>query len=215
MPSPERLPDITEAVARYTHDLESHINRMAREIQELEDREILSVLERTGTFANGTGTFTGDLQNTRLDLAAIRETLERMPLPQERLFVSEQDYLDILAFSNEERRRILPVTAPPVGFTVREEPGVGIVNPRAVRRVVVPEFELSSNPTIRIDEVRQRRFDLIDRTHPVDPAAKRILDALIAKKRSQSWTPVTRIPGPPRSVWEALVDLDLVDADVS
>lgn len=36
-----------------------------------------------------------------------------------------------------------------------EKPNVG--------RVVVPTFEIYQNPTIRIDDVKQRRFNLIDR----------------------------------------------------
>lgn len=30
-------------------------------------------------------------------------------------------------------------------------------------RVIVPTFEIYQNPTIRIDDVKQRRFNLIDR----------------------------------------------------
>lgn len=30
-------------------------------------------------------------------------------------------------------------------------------------RVTIPEFEIVSNPTIRIDDVKRRRFNLIDR----------------------------------------------------
>jgi hypothetical protein len=30
-------------------------------------------------------------------------------------------------------------------------------------RVVIPEFEIFSNPTIRISEIKRRRFNLIDR----------------------------------------------------
>jgi hypothetical protein len=30
-------------------------------------------------------------------------------------------------------------------------------------RVTIPEFEIYSNPTIRISEVKQRRFNVIDR----------------------------------------------------
>jgi hypothetical protein len=32
-----------------------------------------------------------------------------------------------------------------------------------VGRVVVPEWEIYSNPTIKLDDVRKRRFKLIDR----------------------------------------------------
>lgn len=31
------------------------------------------------------------------------------------------------------------------------------------KRVTIPEFEIVSNPTIRISEVKRRRFNLIDR----------------------------------------------------
>ena len=31
-------------------------------------------------------------------------------------------------------------------------------------RVFIPEFEIVSNPTIRISDVKRRRFNLIDRT---------------------------------------------------
>jgi len=56
----------------------------------------------------------------------------------------------------------------PLGWTVTENIGIGVVNPRAIQaqRVTVPEFEIISNPTIRVDDIRQRRFDLIDRSGP-------------------------------------------------
>jgi hypothetical protein len=52
----------------------------------------------------------------------------------------------------------LPTGAAP---TYDKDPNVaGILNPG---RVVMPEFEIYANPTIRLSEVRKRRFDLIDR----------------------------------------------------
>jgi hypothetical protein len=201
MPPPERLPDIAGMVASYTRDLEGDIDRMAREIQVQEDREFVSALERTGTFVNGAATFEGTLQNTRLDLAAIREAIERQQLRPGRLFLNEDTLQDILSWANEDRDTI------PAG--VREGLGVSI-NPRGVRRLAIPEFELHSNPTINIDEVRSRRFNLLDHGQ-MDPAVQRILEAVVRAKAAPVLQPLRRTPGNPRTVWEALVDLDLVD----
>jgi hypothetical protein len=40
---------------------------------------------------------------------------------------------------------------------------MGVVNPRGVNRVQIPTFEITSNPTIHLEDIRQRRFDLIER----------------------------------------------------
>lgn len=40
-----------------------------------------------------------------------------------------------------------------------------------VARTLFPEFEMASNPTISIAEVRSRRFDIIDRNPPFEPPA--------------------------------------------
>lgn len=42
------------------------------------------------------------------------------------------------------------------------------------RRVVIPNFEVFQNPTIRIDDVKQRRFSLIDRA--VQKARNQIME---------------------------------------
>lgn len=60
---------------------------------------------------------------------------------------------------------------PDLPFMAHEQIGMAVINPRGlerleVRRVQMPEFEIASNPTIRLDDIRQRRFDLIDRTPP-------------------------------------------------
>lgn len=34
---------------------------------------------------------------------------------------------------------------------------------RGAKRVVIPEFEVYKNPTIRLSDVKARRFNLIDR----------------------------------------------------
>jgi hypothetical protein len=57
----------------------------------------------------------------------------------------------------------------PIGFTVEERMGMGVVNSRALERlqatrVTVPTFEIQSNPQINIGDIRERRFDLIDRS---------------------------------------------------
>ena len=55
-----------------------------------------------------------------------------------------------------------------IGFTVHEEVGMAVYNPAAVQRLVArrvefPEFELQDNPSINIGEIRNRRFNIIDR----------------------------------------------------
>lgn len=86
----------------------------------------------------------------------------------------------------------------------------------AGRRVEVPTFEMLSNPTIRISEVRQRRFDIIDRatvqvhdisfvSNPLDP-----MTAIV----SNPLDPTTAIKpdAPPvvgRSVWQLLLEDDV------
>lgn len=78
-------------------------------------------------------------------------------------------------------------------------------------RVQVPMFEMYSNPTIRVDDVRRRRFDLINRGGQ-DPVVQCLLDALIRKKIFSLSEPGSmRVPGAPKTVWEALLELDLVD----
>lgn len=54
-----------------------------------------------------------------------------------------------------------PMTAPPTTWTVEELPGQMAINPAALR-VMMPTFELASNPTIRLEEVQTRRFDILE-----------------------------------------------------
>lgn len=55
-----------------------------------------------------------------------------------------------------------PMTAPsPESWTVEELPGRMAINPAALR-VMMPTFELASNPTINLEEVRARRFDVLE-----------------------------------------------------
>lgn len=56
-------------------------------------------------------------------------------------------------------RRALVVEQMPVGGLTYCEPAEKVFG----ERVTIPEFELYSNPTVRISEVKQRRFNLIDR----------------------------------------------------
>lgn len=98
-----------------------------------------------------------------------------------------------------------------IGFMVHEQLGAAVINPRGIQRLQIPEFELASNPTIRLDDVRRRRFDLIDRT-PQDPHVWKLLDALLRAKIQKSDVPI-RPPGASRTMWEALLELDLVDAE--
>lgn len=56
-------------------------------------------------------------------------------------------------------RRALVVEQMPVGGLTYCEPAEKVFG----ERVTIPEFELYSNPTVRISEVKQRRFNVIDR----------------------------------------------------
>jgi hypothetical protein len=69
-----------------------------------------------------------------------------------------------------------------LGFTIREEIGIGVFNPEAVRRVSMPTFELQENPSINIGDIRSRRFDLVDRARQSiqESEDQRIFDALDA-----------------------------------
>jgi hypothetical protein len=94
-----------------------------------------------------------------------------------------------------------PPRALPIGFTVEERIGMGVVNPRAVERlqatrVTVPTFELQSNPQINIGDIRERRFDIIDRSvHSIQEEEDReILAALEGTFTNQPRPPM--IPRP-------------------
>lgn len=69
----------------------------------------------------------------------------------------------------------------PLGFMVHEEPGEIAVNPRAAERVRVPEFEIHSNPTVRIDDIRNRRFSGSGRIRKDPP----LIEALIRHREKQ------------------------------
>lgn len=100
----------------------------------------------------------------------------------------------------------------PLGFTVREEVGTAVINPRAIdriqgRRVQMPMFEIAANPTIRLGDIRSRRFGLGDR-NPDHP----FILALIRSQQNQ--IPSRRVPpNPPvestgirRTVWEVILE---------
>jgi hypothetical protein len=89
----------------------------------------------------------------------------------------------------------------PIGFTVEERMGMGVINPRALERfqatrVTVPTFELQSNPQINIGDIRERRFDIIDRSvHSIQEEEDReILAALEGTFTNQPRPPM--IPRP-------------------
>ncbi len=92
-------------------------------------------------------------------------------------------------------------------FSVREMTPMGVVNPGAMARV--PTFPLHSNPTINVDDIQRRRFNLIDRAAPLHPWVQ----AVIRAKSPPQPPPVPvvldnepfRGPVPPRrSVWKRL-----------
>jgi len=73
-----------------------------------------------------------------------------------------------------------------------------------VRRTEVRPIPLEANPTVRLSDIRTRRFDLIDRTIARLPeAVQRILSAILGRPRPEPEKPV---PGPVKSRYERLKD---------
>jgi len=77
-----------------------------------------------------------------------------------------------------------------------------------LRRVTFPTFEIASNPTISLSEIRNRRFDLIDgeRRRPrVVPEIQRLLEGLVVAFRQPKVEPLPPRPElPRRSRYEVL-----------
>jgi hypothetical protein len=84
--------------------------------------------------------------------------------------------------------------------------------PVTPERVQVPEFEIVSNPTIPLSEIRNRRFNLVDREQPRFMEASWVanpvdLNTLIQRKET-SFTNVPRPYCP--TFWERLLGDDSV-----
>jgi hypothetical protein len=114
----------------------------------------------------------------------------------------------------------------PVGFTMHEMVGVAAFNPRAVTRitipadrVVAPMFELSSNPTVQLEDIRNRRFGgFLSRTFTEDHL---LITALLKQReeqrkeseedarvaREQEDLRVLYSPAP-KTIWERLLSED-------
>lgn len=108
---------------------------------------------------------------TREDLVGARELIERHPIPPGNVVVlADPEFVGQIPLRQE--LTVLPADEPRptrLGFAVSERVGGAVVNPRGIarlqgQRVMVPEFEVVSNPTVRLDDIRSRRFNLIDRT---------------------------------------------------
>lgn len=52
---------------------------------------------------------------------------------------------------------------------VAPEPRAFVPNFPVARRVTVPLFEISANPTVSLEAITARRFDIIERYHPDEP----------------------------------------------
>lgn len=163
------------------------IQRMAQSIQEEEDRRIFDAIDAIAATEGRTppraapsfiepSYVMAPAHRGVVDLSVVRdpidprtrlfnrEDLDRAMLrPGEVVAVSDPEFVGQMPIRQE--LQVLPADEPqaPLGFSVSERPGVGVVNARAARRVTMPFFEIASNPTVRLDDIRQRRFDLIDR----------------------------------------------------
>jgi len=58
-------------------------------------------------------------------------------------------------------------------------------------RITVPQFEIVSNPTISIANIKQRRFTLIDRD-AIEPSIERIIDDVLIFRRRDDEYELTR-----------------------
>lgn len=115
----------------------------------------------------------------------------------------------------------------PLGFTIHEEVGAALFNPRALERLRIPEFEIASNPTVnlRTGEIRNRRYPLTPRAsdHPFILAIIRSQHRRAnypgcpcgcgAENEVLCWNPPRDAgfigevnTGPRRSVWERLLE---------
>lgn len=80
----------------------------------------------------------------------------------------QRDYLSVarkIAFVNELADGALPIYDKDIDVTayVVSEEGDNILSVSRGERIIVPTFEIASNPTISITELKARRFDLVDR----------------------------------------------------
>lgn len=84
-----------------------------------------------------------------------------------------------------------PYESNPPGWRMQELPGRVAVNTRAAERVMAPEFSIQSNPTVNIDEIRERRFNLTERQPPPPPNETELERmnriALIVRRTAWQW----------------------------
>lgn len=116
-----------------------------------------------------------DSSQIAADLSLFRQEFmaDFPPPPEEDPFSRELQRMRAQIMAQEDERVFAALdrvaTDFPQPFSVSENVGIAVFNPRAVpREVTLPEFEIASNPTVRLSEIRQRRFDLIDRTPQVE-----------------------------------------------
>jgi len=150
-------------------DAEEH---MVAQIMAEEDRRIFDTLDAiaAGGFESNPDTRVRPVQLA--DLEQAREFLEQHAFPPGAMYVaSEPEFVGRMPVRSE--LTVLGADPPraPLGFAAYEEPGIGLVNPAAARRVTMPTFEIASNPTIRLEDVQARRFDLMDRGRTPDRKA--------------------------------------------
>jgi hypothetical protein len=124
---------------RENEDPLSYERQLAQSILAEEDREVFAALDR------------GEAMRAEDSMLPNRGIHAPRPFTQ-------QDLDDLF------RGSILPqpMTAPsPESWTVEELPGRMAINPAALR-VMMPTFELASNPTMRLEDIRTRRFDILE-----------------------------------------------------
>lgn len=94
-----------------------------------------------------------------------------------------------------------PNASNPPGWRMQELPGRVEVNPRAVervtgRRVPMPEFEIQSSPRVHLDDIRERRFNMTERTPPPPqrPMDLKEMERVALIVRRTAWERLLAVP---------------------
>jgi len=192
--APLQVSQVTPRPLDYRTAAEAH---MAQQIMAEEDQRIFDVLDRIAQ----EGSFEGP---GFMDVSLVREPTDPHAhlRPGQVYVASEPEWVG--RFPVRIERTVLPADPPrpPLGFTMEEQPGIGVVNPSAIRgrRVVMPEFEISSNPSISLEAVQRRRFDLIFRGERIQSAAVQAATSVWFAFLASRQAPPVELPTTPMEI---------------
>lgn len=148
---------------------------------------------------------------TRESFAQALASLEQQPIRTERRSFSREDWADIVQWSEdlvrEPEEYARDFTSEPQAVLLAQV-ALETGHPRGVFSAFDWDHPPGSSPDTN-SVIFRYQFQFED----PDPVVSRFLEALVRQKILSS-TPVSeRVPGVPKTVWEALLELDLVDAE--